>query len=280
MRRMAAHQWAMAAWQLSVAAVAYYGFESTTSPLVAIPCIAVIFCQPYLMGLWIALGGILSPWRLVIVATLLTGLTWAQNPHVPNLRAAIAVSSPGIIVTLTILLLAGTIGFRLDQYWNHPRVDHSRKLQFTLWSVLEWTTAIAILFSLAALVSPSVRADIGKVGWPAALPVIVVHLIVAGICLGELAVLLMVRQPAIGIAVFMAIVLLFATFLGALSDQIVGTVVAAFCFTLWFALSTVPLRLLGYRIVWRRPFRQSDTSQSAAQEAERPIAAPSTQSTT
>jgi hypothetical protein len=233
--------WGLGAGQLFVAAIAVVSIEHLSNDWLLYLCIGIVFGQSYLAGVWIACGHRSMPWRLLGVAGLLVGLTWIPAWQ---LSAMLTDLSPATIVVLAFLLPLRVIGFRVCDGIGERKLNDSRRLQFSLRSILEWTAASAMFCSLAALVQPQTVTEIWALGWDRLL---LIHCPFAGTCVAELAIILGMRRPWIGFTVLVPIVVAIAGLIGWAQDELEGFLSISFFLMLWFAVSFVPLRLLGYR---------------------------------
>ncbi len=116
-----------------------------------------------------------------------------------------------------------------------------------MWSILEWTAVTAMLCSLAALAHPDASKEMRNFGWEGALTLCMIHGPFAGFCVAELAIVLGMRRPWIGLGLLVPVALALAGLFGWTQGEIAGIVCVAVCLMLWFAIAFVPLRLLGYR---------------------------------
>lgn len=244
--RRAAILWVLAVGQFLIAAVAFATAFRMPNEWFLYVCFGLHYSQPYLAGVWIASGRRSLPWRFVVVAALLTSLSFLPGMSTPSLQESIVVLSPGIIAALVLMLAARTLGLRVyHEVAERPRED-SRWLQFSLRSAFEWTAATAMVCSLAALAGPRVSSAFQ--GISGKIPVIlIVHVPFAAVCVAELMVLLGMRRPWIGLLILFPIALAVGGLIGWVTEALEVILVVMTWLVLWFAICFTPLRLFGYR---------------------------------
>ncbi len=247
MNRRTVILWALGAGQLLAAAIGFAVSEWASNQWIVTTGQVVVVSQFYLAGIWVALGRRSSPWRLVAVGMLLTCLTRLLDGQ--QYRDIIFLFSPGVLTTLGTLLLLRVLGFRLQSQVGEPQPGNAGKFQFSLRSILIWTAVIAILFSLASLAHPDIAQTIEHVTLQELLAFFLpIHLLFTGVCVAEMAIILGMRRPWIGLALILPIVLALFGLLGWWTQsQVAELVWVGVCAMLWFVISLVPLRLLGYR---------------------------------
>ena len=231
--------------ELLVATVALVMVDKGKSILVDYTCAAIMYAQPYLVAIWIAFGERTLPWRLVAVAVCLTCLSHCVDGFFIE---AIAALGPGIAFVLGPLLLARTFGLRFYDASEAVAQDNPPRFQFSLRRMLEWTAAIAVLCSLAAIVSPELHKELHSVVTEEPLMLAVLHALLGGMSLVLVAIVLGMRRPWLGVALLVVPELFFAYVLyqmaGAEFPEMIVFVVS---YPLWLALCLLPLRLFGYR---------------------------------
>ena len=244
--RRAAILWALAVGQFLITVVAFATAFRMPNEWLVYVCLGLHYSQPYLAGVWIASGRRSLPWRFVVVAALLTSLSFLPRVFTPSLQESIVLLSPGIIAVLVPMLAARTLGLRVyHEVAECPRKD-SRWLQFSLRSAFEWTAATAMVCSLAALAGPRVSSAFQ--GISGKIPVILlVHVPFAAVCVAELTVLLGMRRPWIGLLILFPTALAVGGVIGWVTGALEGLLVVSTCLVLWFAICFTPLRLFGYR---------------------------------
>lgn len=238
--------WTLAVGQFLIAAVAFAATFRMPSEWLVYLCFGLHYSQPYLAGVWIASGRRSLPWRFVVVAALLTSLSFLPGMSTPSLQESIVVLSPGIIAVLVLMLAARTLGLRVyHEVAECPRKD-SRWLQFSLRSAFEWTAATAMVCSLAALAGPRVSSAFQ--GISGKIPVILlVHVPFAAVCVAELTVLLGMRRSWIGLLIHFPIALAVGGVIGWVTEALEALLIVSTCLVLWFTICFTPLRLFGYR---------------------------------
>ncbi len=256
MNRRTVILWTLGAGQLLAAAIACAALDWAESEWTVFACVAILYAQPYFAGIWIGFGYRSLPWRMLAVAACLTGMTWAETllyDHIRNLTAAL---SPGIAVALALMLLARAFGFRLYDRTVQSQSPNTTKYQFSLLSLLKWTTVIAVLCSLGALANPAAFEQMGVSYWGSILLLLAFHTPIAGILFLEFAILLSMRRPWIGLALLVPAALVIVWLLGRNTGQLASFLWGSGCLMVWFALCLLPLRLFGYRFGRRRQPQQ------------------------
>ncbi len=253
--------WALGVMQLLAIAVAFAAMEAgwADNDWFRIACVPILYVQPYVAGIWIGFGEKSLPWRMLGVAAFLTCLTWVSLKHFFSLPGAVLELSPGIAVALAFMLLARAFGYRLREENAESPGDGSARFQFTVRSLLKWTAVTAMLFSLAALVNPgATQTGVGPL-WQMALALLVFHVPLAAILFVEFTILLGMRRPWIGFALFVPVVLGGISPLGWNSGVVTELLLGASLLMAWFALCFLPLRLFGYRFGRCRSQPQEET---------------------
>lgn len=229
--------WGLGVGQAVVGAIAVRVFKSSSNEWLTLAGLAVLFSQAHLAGMWIGAGGRSAHWRLIVASACLTVLTWLPEAHDP-----LGVCYPGIVASAFIGLVARVFGLGImkDEVGHGER--QSQRLQFSVRSILVWTAVVAVLLSLASMAHPDSLRELQR----ELLPVVVVHLVLGCVCTAELGVLL-AKRPS-----WIRGMLLYCAFM-ALAFLITGrghkgeSLWFASSIMAWFAISFVPLRLLGYR---------------------------------
>lgn len=253
MNRRTVILWTLGVGQLLIWAIALRLAETAIREGFAAPCMAIVYGQFYLTGVWIAAAKRSIRWRLVVVAACLTRLTWVQGEGFTDMSGLTLVLGPGIVATLLPLLLACAFGLRFHDQEPETQPSNPVRFQFSLRSILEWTAVVAILFSLAAIVHPDVMVELRRLGLEDAAMLPLIHGPFAAICLAEMAAILSMRRPWIGLALLLPVGLAVGSWLGWMfGDDTAEVPALVVCLMLWFAISFLPLRLLGYRFGRRR----------------------------
>ena len=217
------------------------------------PVIAVIYAQPYLVGVWIAFGERSLPWRLVAVAACLTGLSQCVNDAPIWIGLVVIVSIPGIPLVLGLLLLARVFG--LSFYDSLARIDSQKTpaFQYSIRHMLEWTAAIAVLCSLAAMASPELPRSLYGTFVDHGLHWCSLHGLLVTISLACVIVVLAMRRVWLGLALLVPSGLFLAYLLHQpLNSTAWQMIVFSGCLMAWITFCLVPVRLFGYRY-GRRP---------------------------
>lgn len=233
--------------ELLVAGLAFFISGMAVPAWIALPCAAVLYAQPYLVGIWIAFGERTLPWRAVAVAAVLTCLTHCMHDVSSMTTQAIFGLSPGIVLILGLLLLGRAFGLRFYDSSSHT-LAASPRFQFSLRHMLEWTAAVAVLCSLATVLPPGSRTEIHAIVLNEATMLCVIHGFTGGVCLALLGVVLGMRRPRLGLAWLVPPVLLVAGLVGAVTPAgILGMGAFAVCFMVWMSICFFSLRHFGYR---------------------------------
>ena len=237
--------------QVLVSVTALMAFEHGPGDIVQMLAISVPFAQGSLLGIWAAMGGRPGPWRLVAAALALVGAA----------KVTEAITSDGEVVLCFFLLaqlfstslplfLLRFLGLDLIRPRDDVRVAQAPTLQFSLRSLLEWTTAVAVLLGTLPMLPEEAymmmsMSDLAFVmGVFVPMGLLAVAAAWAGLGAGRL----WVRLLALGIAgPIMAIV-----------TELVkpgawpGWVCLLFaCWTTWTVASLWVFRLAGYRLTRR-----------------------------
>ncbi len=109
--------------------------------------LAVFSCQGCLLGLWAALGGKGTPWR--VVAVIATAAAWDWYVGLPERTLVTRATSTLIgqmFLVMGVLLLARLAGLRLGKV-EHDGNDRASRFQFSIGQTLSWTTAMAVFMS-------------------------------------------------------------------------------------------------------------------------------------
>jgi hypothetical protein len=244
--------WALGAGQLLAVVLACSALEWADSEWVALVCIAILYAQPYFAGIWIGFGRRSLPWRILAVAACLTGLTWVDSVLNDSLRNVVVALSPGIGGALALVLLARAFGFRLRDTTAESQSPDAARYQFSLLSLLKWTTVIAVLCSLGALANPAAFEEMGGLSWETMLLLLAFHTPIAGILFIEFAILLGMRRPWIGLAGLLPVAFAIIWLLCRNTGQLAPFLWLAGCLMVWFGVCVLPLRLFGYRFGRRR----------------------------
>ncbi len=216
------------------------------------PVIAVIYVQPYLIGIWVAFGERTLPWRLVAVAAGLTGLSQYANYAPIWMTLVVLVSIPGISLVLGLLLLARAFG--LNFYDSLTRIDSQQApaFQYSIRHMLEWTAAIAVLCSLAAMAPPELPGSLYEAFVDDGVQLCSHHGLLAATSLACVIVVLAMHRVWLGLAFLVPSGLLLAyLFHQPLRSAGWEIVVLSGCLMAWITFCLLPVRLFGYRYGWR-----------------------------
>ena len=262
----------LGALELLVGGVALVILEWTDSEWTSLVCGSIFYAQPYLVGVWIAFGQRTLPWRMVAVAVTSTCLAHCVKNVSYMAPEFIAVLSPGIPVVLGALLLARVLGLRFYDSSTTTPPDDSPKFQFSLRRMLEWTAAVAVLCSMAAIAPPDVYSELRSFATEEPLMLVTIHALLGGISLAFVAVVLGMRRLWLGIGVLGVAGLLVAYLLCRVSGAEPSEMfVFVGSYMFWLTLCFVPVRLFGYRYGRRRlvatsPFASDEPGQDPFQE--------------
>ena len=236
----------LGALELLIAGAAFF-IAGMAEDWIALPCAAVVYSQPCLVGIWIAFGERTLPWRAVAAAAVLTCLTHCLYGVSFMTTQAIFILSPGIVLVLGLLLLGRAFGLRFYDSSSHT-LAASPRFQFSLRHMLEWTAAVAVLCSLATVLPSGLRTEMHTFVLNEATMLCVIHGFAGGICLALLGVVLGMRRWRLGLAWLVPLVLLVAGLVGAVTPAgILGMGTFAVCFMLWLGLCFFSLRHFRYR---------------------------------
>ncbi len=262
----------LGALELLVGGVAIVILEWTDSEWTSLFCAAVFYAQPYLLGIWIAFGHRTLPWRMIAVAVAFTCLTHCLKNVLYMAPEFIAVLSPGIPVVLGVLLLARILGLRFYDSSTTTPPDDSPKFQFSLRRMLEWTAAVAVLCSMAAIAPPDVYRELRSFATEEPLMLVTIHALLGGISLAFVAAVLGMRRLWLGIGVPGVAGLLVAYLLHRVTGAVPSEMFLFIaCYMFWLTLCLVPVRLFGYRYGRRRlvatsPFASDEPGECPFQE--------------
>ena len=234
-------------FELLVAAAVYVADDSVGADWISLAFAAILFAQPHLVAVWIAFGERTLLWRLVAVVACLACLS--------RLAAVFPVTlvTSGIAPVLGALLLARLLGLRFYDVAVVPQGDSSPRLQFSLSRMLEWTAAVAVLCSMAAITPPDIYRELYSLVTDEPLFGVALHGLLGGVSLAFVAAVLGMRRPWLALGVLGAVGLLAAYLLHrVLGTELSEMFVFIACFMFWLTLCLAPVRLFGYRY-GRRP---------------------------
>jgi len=247
---------------LECAAIATEPFHGP-GRLVGYVVIAIPPSHGSLLGFWAALGGRATPWRLVVVtvgAVVVMRLLASANfgPVGPEMLVFLLLLQTGVVSL--VLMIARFLGAELTDALRPdaaaPVAPDRQWIQFSLGSLLSWTTAVAVLLATLHYLPRKALEELtsGPDGGA-----ILAAILGAGtlIALGAVWITLGARWP-VGryILLFLASGIGIAVMSIVIGSDEVGTI-SIFCVTqivcvtgsLWL------VRLAGYRLIWRRRVR-------------------------
>ena len=214
--------------------------------------------QGSLLGIWVALGGPPTPWRLIGAVVTLVGLMWVLYAAFPGsgvevwayfmLAQSLATSLP-----LLALRFRGLAVALPDPDDSAPQMQ---KLQFSLRSLLEWTTALAVLLGTLQMTTEEFQKPFTS--WQGLAEIGALLCADALLALAALWMALGARSPGARM-LMLGLVLVGSAFAIAstLDDSLLLTWIPLFVLlsTLWLIASLWVFRVLGYRLIWRRTVR-------------------------
>lgn len=109
--------------------------------------LAVFSSQGCLLGLWVALGGNQTPWR--VIAVIAGAAAWDWYIGLPD-RTPVTLATSTLIgqmfLVMAVLLVVRFMGLRLGnvEHENGSRIEH---FQYSIGQTLLWTTAMAVFMS-------------------------------------------------------------------------------------------------------------------------------------
>jgi hypothetical protein len=213
--------------------------------------------QGSLLGIWAALGGPPAPWRLLATAAALVACMWLLpglfvDADVEVWTYVVFTQMVGTSLPLLALRLRGLGIVRPTPSDPEPELQ---KLQFTLRSLLEWTTALAVLLGMVQMTPEDFREAFTS--WQGGLEIVAIF---GGDALLALAAL----WTALG-ARWTAARLLLLGLAGGVAATGIAVVdapyrlITALAFLLlsvaWLVGSLWVFRVAGYRLAWRRAIR-------------------------
>lgn len=245
---------ALGVLELLAVAVAIIAIDDwLSSEWMILPVITILYAQPYLVGIWIAFGERSLLWRLVVVAACMTGLSVYVNDAFFRIVVVVIVSIPGIPLVLVLLLLARAFGLRFYDSFARTNSQNAAKFQYSIRHMFEWTAAIAVLCSLAAVTPPAIPRSLYQAFVDDGLQLCLLHAQLVTTSLACVIVVLAMRRVWLGLALLVPSGLVLAYLLhqplGGAAWQII---VFSACLMAWIIFCLVPIRLFGYRY-GRRP---------------------------
>lgn len=236
--------------------MAFLGFnEPMGMGLLSILLISLMVSQGSLLGIWAALGGPPTPWRFVAVVVGSVLLIWALDTAFPQRDAEIwgyfiLVQLIATSLPLIALRFRG-LGLTLP---GDDLPGEKQRLQFSLRSLLEWTTAVAVLLGMLQMTPENFREPFTTWDGLAAM---------CGIFGADALLALATLWIALGARVLVARVAVFAlTAIGVVIGVTVAdpgstpqTLLLPILSAVWMILSLWPFRSAGYRLIWRRVVR-------------------------
>lgn len=209
-----------------------------------------------LLGLWAALGGRATPWRLVAGFVAAVGCVWMLGDF--DLVYWVVVLLAQMVTMSALLLLARLLGLELADEFRHDSAEDSSAerqwVQYSLRSLLSWTAACAVVLATLHYLPKEPLSTIFED--PPILAAIVGSSVV--IALGALWIALGARWPSVRIVgLGLTAVTGVTTLWLVVGSQGELWEFVAFClFQAAYLVGSLWLvRLAGYRLVWRRRVR-------------------------
>jgi hypothetical protein len=219
--------------------------------------VSAALSQGSLLGIWAALGGRATPWRLVGAVVGLVAWMRTLDATFPDsdvqLWAWILLSQT--IATSLPLLASRFWGVAVARWSANDAISQRHRLQFSIRALLEWTAALAVMLGTFQMTSEGFRR------WLADENVILMLLRIIGpnalIALAALWITLgtrwtLARILALGLTAAAVVpILMTVPFFWTLLSFIVLSLLCSF----WLIGSLWVFRAAGYRLVWRGRIR-------------------------
>jgi hypothetical protein len=225
--------------------------------------VALLPGQGTLLGIWAALGGKATPWRLVAAVVGVAGCVRLMQAIDPQNQTGtwIFIAFAQMVPVATLLMVAHFLGTELTVpsafHPPQPGEPHPRWAQFSLRSLFSWTTAMALLLgSLHCLLGESLRWMFRDPEFISDLAAILCSGTLIG--LGAIWLALGTRWPPARHAVLLVTTLSAIGVLclrPGLSEEVEFVLVHCSAQVSWVIGSLLLVRLAGYRLVWRRRVR-------------------------
>lgn len=210
-------------------------------------CMAIFLSQGCLLGLWAALGGKPTPWR--VTAVVIVAATWVWRIKQPAELTGIAaiVLLGQTFQVMGVLLVARFLGLRL----SNADEDHVGHLQFSIAQALSWMTALAVFMGATHYLKDPLAEYFGRSVMPTTASALAVGLAAVWLICGT-------RWIALRCFTLLIVIGLGLAWIG--PQPFPGwpwSCVLLVCEAVVTAASLVVVRLAGYRLVWHWHFRRS-----------------------
>lgn len=228
----------------------------------------IVLGQGCLVGLWTALGGKPSPWRVMFVIIAAVGWEWyaslAANDAMQQIRSITMLLIGQTFQVMGVLLLARFLGSRLERV-EHATEVRREHLQFSIGEAILWMSTFALFMGATHYLKDVFRYYYGPFSKPYwcqyALYELVVALLATWLALGNKWTvarwLVLLTVIGVGMAGLHQIIPLLPRSSSALRHpQEYETVYASEL--MLTAASCLVVRLAGYRLTWHWPFRRAE----------------------
>ena len=221
-------------------------------------------CHGSLLAVWIALGGRATPWRLVAAVLGVAAWLWASNSFFDSASYVMGgtfveywttILAAEMFVLSGLLMLARLLGLELTDASHGDTTqavaDDTQWIQFSLRTLMSWTTAVAVLLAILHYCPERLLEDVFDG------PLIFAAIILGSAltALGALWIALGGRWPVVRI-----VSLVVALITGVVLERLTTDSYVRLWQIVTFFVAQVPylvvslwlVRLAGYRLVWRR----------------------------
>ena len=237
---------------LAVHAMAVIGACAATYETSRMLGFSLAYGQGSLLAVWAAMSGRRRPWRFlaVMIVLLVIAIDVGQVWRLRNLEDLLGLMFSQLLAAAPFLFLLRFVGFELTAVPASSDGDSFRKMQFSLRSLMAWTTGAAVLLSVLSIFADYLLP--GGQGWVEELLQILVMLGLMGllamvtVCAALGTERTWLRFTMFGLALLV---------LGILLDLVVNdpprgyTFLIFLCSTMWTFASLWVFRGLGYRLI-------------------------------
>jgi len=240
---------------LAVHAVAMIGAFAATYETPTMLAFSLAYGQGSLLAIWAAMSGRRRPWRFlaVMIVLIVIAIDAGQVKRLRDLEDLLGLMGSQLFAAAPFLFLLRFVGFELTATPASFDGDIPRKLQFSLRSLMAWTTGSAVLFSVLSIFAGYLL-PMGQ-GWVEELLRILAMLGLMGllamvtVCAALGTERTWLRFTMFGLALLV---------LGALLDLVIDdpprgyTFLIFLCSNTWTFASLWVFRALGYRLIPRK----------------------------
>ncbi|MEE8451362.1 MAG: hypothetical protein V3R99_05580, partial [Thermoguttaceae bacterium] len=223
--------------------------------LVQIVFYSFVPCQGSFLGFWAAFGGKASPWRFVIAVVFAVAWCWSGiGPRDGWLWSFIRLDLMFLVGSL--LLGLRFVGLGLSRGDTCLSSDKRYRIQFSLRSMLGYTTAIAILLGLFHYLPQQFLTTAGRMHTEADVAPVFGLIVGAGVFIAVVSLWISMSQPSMVLRIVVPIVV--AGVCTVMAELILpeherwALALLFYCQTILLIASVWPVRLAGYRLIWRR----------------------------